>query len=37
MKISITPQTGIKVQELIAKLYATPKDFVERAKVVIKP
>ena len=37
MKISITPLAGAKVQELIAKLYATPKDFVDRAKVVIKP
>jgi hypothetical protein len=25
------------VQDLIARLYATPKEFVERAKVVIKP
>jgi tripartite-type tricarboxylate transporter receptor subunit TctC len=37
MKISITPLAGVKVQELIAKLYATPKDFVERAKTAIKP
>ena len=37
MKISITPIPGAKVQELVAKLYATPKDFVDRAKVVIKP
>jgi len=25
------------VQELVEKLYATPKDIVERAKNVIKP
>jgi len=37
MKISITPLSGGKVQDLIAKLYATPKEFIERAKVVIKP
>ena len=37
MKISITPLPGAKVQELIEKLYATPKEFVERAKAVIKP
>jgi tripartite-type tricarboxylate transporter receptor subunit TctC len=37
MKISITPLSGAKVQDVIAKLYATPKDFVERAKAVIKP
>jgi len=37
MKISITPLAGAKVQDLIASLYATPKQFVERAKAVIKP
>ena len=37
MKISISPLAGAKVQDLIAKLYATPRDFVERAKNVIKP
>jgi hypothetical protein len=37
MKISITPLSGAKVQALIEKLYATPKDLVERAKNVIKP
>ena len=37
MKLSITPLSGAKVQDLIARLYATPKDFVDRAKVVIKP
>jgi tripartite-type tricarboxylate transporter receptor subunit TctC len=37
MKISISPLPGAKVQEVIAKLYATPKEFVERAKNVIKP
>ena len=37
MKISITPLNGGKVQDLIARLYSTPKEFVERAKVVIKP
>ncbi len=37
MKISITPLSGAKVQDLIAKLYTTPKEFVERAKNAIKP
>ena len=37
MKISISPLAGAKVQDLIAKLYATPKEFVDRAKTVIKP
>jgi tripartite-type tricarboxylate transporter receptor subunit TctC len=37
MKLSITPISGAKVQEVIANLYKTPKEFVERAKNVIKP
>jgi tripartite-type tricarboxylate transporter receptor subunit TctC len=37
MKISITPLNGGKVQDLIGRLYSTPREFVERAKVVIKP
>ncbi len=37
MKISITPLAGGKVQDLIGRLYSTPREFVERAKVVMKP
>ena len=37
VKISIAPIQGGKVQDLIARLYATPKEFVERAKTAIKP
>jgi tripartite-type tricarboxylate transporter receptor subunit TctC len=37
MKISITPLPGTEVQEVIRKLYATPKQFVDRAKTAIKP
>jgi tripartite-type tricarboxylate transporter receptor subunit TctC len=37
IKISISPINGGKVQDLIARLYSTPKEFVERAKLVIKP
>ncbi len=37
MKISITPLSGQQVQDLVAKLYATPREFVERAKMAIKP
>ena len=37
MKISITPLSGNKVQDLVAKLYQTPKDLVERARNAIKP
>jgi tripartite-type tricarboxylate transporter receptor subunit TctC len=37
VKLSITPLSGEKVQALIDKLYATPKDLVERARTAIKP
>jgi hypothetical protein len=37
LKLSITPLSGEKVQALIAKLYASPKELVERAKAVIRP
>jgi hypothetical protein len=37
MKISITPLNGGKVQDLIGRLYSTSREFVERAKLVIKP
>jgi tripartite-type tricarboxylate transporter receptor subunit TctC len=37
MKISITPLSGQKVQDLVAKLYNTPREFVERARRAIKP
>ena len=37
MKISITPLSGQHVQDLVAKLYATPKELVERARKVIRP
>ena len=37
MKISITPLSGQQVQDLVAKLYAAPRDLVERARTVIKP
>jgi tripartite-type tricarboxylate transporter receptor subunit TctC len=37
MKISITPLPGDEVQDVIRKLYSTPKEFVERAKTAIKP
>jgi tripartite-type tricarboxylate transporter receptor subunit TctC len=36
-RIAIQPLSGAKVQEIVAKLYATPKTIVERAKQVIKP
>ncbi len=36
-RIAITPLSGAKVQDIVQKLYATPKSIVERAKQVIKP
>src|SRR5262245_36252634 len=36
-KISITPRSGQQVQDIVAKLYATPREMVERARTVIKP
>jgi tripartite-type tricarboxylate transporter receptor subunit TctC len=37
VRIAISPLSGAKVQELVERLYATPKPLVERAKQVIKP
>ena len=37
VRIAITPLSGAKVQDIVAKLYATPKAIVERARQVIKP
>ena len=37
MKISVTPLSGGEVQDIVAKLYATPRELVERARNVIKP
>src|SRR5580704_17596886 len=36
-RIAVTPLSGAKVQEIVQKLYATPKAIVERARQVIKP
>jgi tripartite-type tricarboxylate transporter receptor subunit TctC len=36
-RIAIAPLSGAKVQEIVQKLYATPKDIVDRAKRAIKP
>jgi tripartite-type tricarboxylate transporter receptor subunit TctC len=36
-RIDISPLPGALVQELVAKLYATPADVVQRAKAAIKP
>src|ERR1700680_4415213 len=37
VRIAGTPLSGAKVQEIVQKLYATPKPIVERARQVIKP
>jgi tripartite-type tricarboxylate transporter receptor subunit TctC len=37
VRIAVSPLSGAKVQEIVAKLYATPKDIVEKAKQAIKP
>jgi hypothetical protein len=37
VRIAITPLSGAKVQEIVRKLYATPKAIIERARQVIKP
>jgi tripartite-type tricarboxylate transporter receptor subunit TctC len=37
LKLSIAPLSGAKVQELVQKLYATPKEIVDRAKQAIRP
>jgi tripartite-type tricarboxylate transporter receptor subunit TctC len=37
LRIDIDPLPGAKVQEVVQKLYATPRDVVARAKVAIRP
>jgi tripartite-type tricarboxylate transporter receptor subunit TctC len=37
VRIAITPLSGAKVQDLVQKLYATPRPIIERARQVIKP
>jgi len=37
MRIDISPLPGPKVQEIVAKLHATPKDIVEKARAAIRP
>jgi hypothetical protein len=36
LRIDIAPLSGAKVQEVVQKLYASPKDIVERAKKAIR-
>src|SRR5437763_3209344 len=37
MRIDISPLPGGKVQEIVQKLHATPKDIVEKARAAIRP
>jgi tripartite-type tricarboxylate transporter receptor subunit TctC len=37
LRIDVSPLSGTKVQELVQKLYATPKDIVARARQAITP
>jgi len=37
MRIDIAPLSGAKVQDVVAKLYATPREIVERARAAIRP
>jgi tripartite-type tricarboxylate transporter receptor subunit TctC len=37
MRIDIAPLSGAKVQDIVARLYTTPKDIVERARKAIRP
>ena len=37
IRIDISPLPGAKVQELVQKIYAAPKDIVARARQAINP
>jgi tripartite-type tricarboxylate transporter receptor subunit TctC len=37
LRIDIEPLPGAKVQDLVARLYTTPKDIIERARKAIRP
>jgi tripartite-type tricarboxylate transporter receptor subunit TctC len=37
LRVDIAPLSGAKVQEVVQKLYASPKDIVERARQAIRP
>jgi hypothetical protein len=37
MRIDISPLPGAKVQEIVQKLYATPREIIERARAAIRP
>jgi hypothetical protein len=37
VRIDITAESGESVQAIVQKLYASPKEIVDRAKQLIKP
>ena len=37
LHIDVAPLSGAAVQEIVAKLSATPKDIVEKARAAIRP
>jgi len=37
LNLSIKPQSGDQVQELVQRMYATPREIVERTKRAIRP
>ena len=37
LRLDITPSPGERLQDVVQKLYATPKNIVDRAKEAIKP
>jgi hypothetical protein len=37
LQLSIKPQSGDQVQELVQRMYATPREIVERTKRAIRP
>jgi hypothetical protein len=37
LRLDVTPSPGERLQDVVQKLYATPKAIVDRAKEAIKP
>ena len=36
-RVDVVPSTGEQVQQLVERIYATPKPIVERAKELVRP
>jgi hypothetical protein len=37
LRIDVAPLSGARVQEVVKKLYESPKDIVEKARLAINP